>query len=77
MIQELKKKRDEALNDLNLLRAKFYKASLDGKFREAEKSEGDSESQQDDRPIEEDLDLETAVDPLAFEALKATRNKYK
>jgi hypothetical protein len=54
-----------------------YKAKQEGKFDENEAPEQPAEEKMAFFFQEEDTDLETPVDPTAYESLKVTRNRLK
>ena len=77
MLHELTQAKGAAVAELNILKAKVYKAKQEGKFDETEGPEQPAEEKMAYYFQEEDTDLETPVDPTAYESLKVTRNKLK
>jgi hypothetical protein len=71
------------LDELNLLRAKLYKAKAEGKMEKVLDEDDEEEIKKKEEQIliaaeqNDDLDIERPVDVKAFEALKIYRNKLK
>ena len=81
LLQQMKDSKEQSLDELNLLRAKLYKAKAEGKLEKALDEQEDDQDKEELKLIaaeqNEELDLDRPVDVKAFEALKIYRNKLK
>lgn len=82
LLQQMKQSKEQSLDELNLLRAKLYKARAEGKLEKVLDHGEEEEVSKDEQKLiaaeqNDDLDLDRPVDVKAFEALKIYRNKLK
>ena len=82
LLQQMKQSKEQSLDELNLLRAKLYKARAEGKLEKVLDQGEEEEVSKDEQKLiaaeqNDDLDLDRPVDVKAFEALKIYRNKLK
>ena len=82
LLQQMKQNKEQSLDELNLLRAKLYKARAEGKLEKVLDQEDNEDDTKDEQKLiaaeqNDDLDLDRPVDVKAFEALKIYRNKLK
>jgi len=82
LLQQMKESKEQSLDELNLLRAKLYKARAEGKLEKVLDEEQEDDKDKEEQKLiaaeqNEELDLDRPVDVKAFEALKIYRNKLK
>lgn len=82
LLQQMKENKEQSLDELNLLRAKLYKARAEGKLEKVLDEEQEDDKDKEEQKLiaaeqNEELDLDRPVDVKAFEALKIYRNKLK
>lgn len=82
LLQQMKRSKEQSLDELNLLRAKLYKARAEGKLEKVLDQDDNEDDTKDEQKLiaaeqNDDLDLDRPVDVKAFEALKIYRNKLK
>lgn len=83
LLEQMRQSKEESLDELNLLRAKLYKARAEGKLEKVIEEEDPEEIKAEEEKKlvaaerDEDLDLDRPVDVKAFESLKVYRNKLK